>query len=108
MNKETTKRNYLSFSQMFLLAGWVKENAAHLDGKRVADVTQLATETFGFNVSGANLRSARDASGASFRLAGEAHTEPLSDTQVLAREVIALFERLGDPVSEQLRRVAKG
>ena len=108
-----TKRthNVLSNAQMFQLCSWVRDNAAALDGLSSDHASAMAAEALGIQVTRQNLRAAREASGAKFRLKHD-RLQPdaaaVGAEQMLAAELVKLMRKLGEPVSRPLLSLAKG
>ena len=97
-NKRTN--NKLDISKQWKLCNWMTENVDKLHRKTRAEQAELATADLGFKVTGPNISSCLDATG----LKVEPFREPSASNAVpvLKAAVIALYQRLGEPVPADL------
>lgn len=101
MSNETKRtNNKLDLPKQWKLCMWMTENVDKLHRKTRPEQAELATAALGFKVTGPNVQSGLDATG----LQVEPFREPSASNAVpvLKAAVIALYQRLGEPVPADL------
>lgn len=103
----STSHNHLTAGQLFKLALWLRDQdrSRSLQQVSIAEACERAAAALGFRVTRANMLSAQETAGVYFGRRVD-RLPPEQQIRDLAREVIALRERLGEPVTAELRRQA--
>lgn len=105
-----TKRNQLSYQQMFKLCEWLKGNVQRLHGQRSALIAELATAELKFQVVESNINSACRM--AEIKIARPIRSRNLGTNRtdrayVVAVELVKLLQALGHTVNEDLLAISR-
>ena len=101
------KKNNLDKSNSYKLTRWIDINKEQLDKLTQFQIATMAEKTLGFSVTAANIYGASNALGIKLGMREIRSGMDKNTNRVIAKHLAYLYEKLGEPVPESLRAIAK-
>jgi hypothetical protein len=100
--KPPKRLNKLNITKQFKVCTWMTANVERMHHKTHEELAKLISAEVGFPVSHASIRPCIDAAGVSVEPSRARRNVAADTTAILKAAVIALYQRLGEPVPADL------
>ena len=100
-------KNNLDKAKSYKLTSWIDTNKEQLANVTQPKIAAMAQKILGFEVIPSNICSASNALGIKLGMREARSGTDKNSSRVIAKHLAYLYEKLGEPVPESLRAIAK-